>query len=85
MTTKVSRSFMRDFAYCANFYEWDAATVEDVKEQTRGNPELMRYWQELATAHRAGYRQDATNNWQRLGHWQQTANERRREARNEDF
>ena len=66
---------MRDFAYIANYYEWDDKTVEEVKEQTRGNPELMRYWRELAAAHRAGYRQDRSNNWQRLGHWKQLREE----------
>lgn len=71
MTAKVSRAFLRDFAEVANFYEWDAATIEEVKEQTRNNLELMRYWQELAAAHRAGYRQEADNNWIRLGQWQQ--------------
>lgn len=63
---------MRDFAEIANRYEWSDKTVEEVKEQTRGNPELMCYWQELAAAHRAGYEQNRANNWQRLAHWQQT-------------
>lgn len=71
MTVKVSKAFMRDFAQIANIYEWNDATVEEVKEQTRGSPELMRYWQELAAAHRAGYKQTEGNNWMRLGQWQQ--------------
>lgn len=68
---KVSKAFLQDFAYIANLYEWDDRTVEEVKEQTRGSPELMRYWQELAAAHRAGYVQNRGNNWMRLGQWQQ--------------
>lgn len=71
MTVKVSKAFIRDFSYVANMYEWSDATVEEVKQQTRGNHELMRFWQELAAAHRAGYRQSRENNWQRLAEWQQ--------------
>lgn len=85
MTVKVSKSFMLDFAYIANLYEWSDGTVEEVKEQTRGNHELMRYWQELAAAHRAGYQQSRENNWQRLGQWQQLRADRRSEPRTEDY
>lgn len=82
---KVSKSFLRDFALVANIYEWDDATVEEVKVQTRGNPELMRYWQELAAAHRGGYKQTRENNWIRLAEWQQQVGERRSEPRTEDY
>lgn len=82
---KVSKSFMRDFAYIANLYEWSDVTVEEVKEETRNNPELMRYWQELAAAHRAGYRQAKDNNWMRLGQWQQMRKDRRNEPRTEEY
>lgn len=85
MTIKVSKSFLRDFAYIANRYDWDDRTVEEVKEQTRGSPELMRYWCELAAAHRAGYEQTRDNNWQRLGAWKQIEGERRREPREFDY
>lgn len=85
MTTKVSRSFLRDFAYIANLYEWSDSTVEEVKEQTRGSPELMAYWCDLAAAHRDGYRQTEANNWQRLDAWKQTRPERRKEAREFDY
>lgn len=78
---KVSRAFLQDFAFIANFYEWSDRDVEEVKEQTRGSPELMRYWRELAAAHRAGYEQTRANNWQRLGEWQQTHDDRRSEPR----
>lgn len=76
---------MRDFAEVANFYEWDPATVDEVKEQTRASPELMRYWQELAAAQRDGYRQTKENNWIRLGQWQQDRAERRSEPRTEEY
>ena len=66
----VSKSFLRDFAYLANIYNWNAADIEDVKEQTRANPELMRrYWTTLAAAHRAGYQQSEANRYERLQAW----------------
>lgn len=67
---KVSKDFLRDFAYLANLYQWDAADIEDVKEQTRANPEQMRsYWTVLAAAHRAGYQQTEANGHERLRVW----------------
>lgn len=67
---KVSQDFLRDFAYIANLYGWNAADIEDVKAQTRANPEPMRrYWTALATAHRAGYQQTEANGYERLRVW----------------
>ena len=67
---KVSKDFLRDFAYLANLYGWDASDIEDVKTQTRANPEPMRrYWTTLAAAHRAGYQQTEANGYERLGKW----------------
>ena len=67
---KVSKDFLRDFAYLANLYGWDASDIEDVKAQTRANPEPMRrYWTALATAHRAGYQQNEANRYERLHAW----------------
>jgi hypothetical protein len=69
---KVSKQFLRDFAYIANLYSWNAADVEDAKTQTRTSPdEMCRYWTQLAAAHRAGYAQTQGNNYMRLGHWLQ--------------
>jgi hypothetical protein len=69
---KVSKQFIRDFAYIANLYGWNAADVEDAKAQTKSNPdEMCRYWTELAAAHRAGYQQTRENNFMRLGQWAQ--------------
>jgi hypothetical protein len=82
---KVSRQFLCDFALIANYYEWTAKEVEEVKEQTRGNHELMQYWTQLAAAHRAGYVQNRDNSWQRLGAWQQIEGERRKEPREFDY
>lgn len=68
----VSKQFIWDFAYLANLYQWDAVDIEDVKAQTRANPEEMRaYWTSLAAAHRAGYQQTHDNGYMRLGQWQQ--------------
>ncbi len=67
--TKVSRAFLKDFAYIANFYDWDSATIEEVKNETRGKPELMKFWVDLADAHRKGYRQTKENNYMNLWQW----------------
>jgi hypothetical protein len=67
---KVSRDFLRDFAYLANLYQWDATDIEYVKAQTRANPEpMLRYWTTLAAAHRAGYQQTEGNGYERLQAW----------------
>jgi hypothetical protein len=69
---KVSKQFLRDFAYIANLYAWTAADIEDAKAQTRASPdELGRYWTRLAAAHRAGYEQTSGNNFTRLAQWSQ--------------
>ena len=69
---KVSKRFIQDFAYIANWYGWSAEDVEDAKAQTRANPgELVPYWTRLAAAHRAGYQQTPENNYMRLGQWLQ--------------
>lgn len=69
---KVSKRFIQDFAYIANWYGWSAEDVEDAKAQTRANPdEMVPYWARLAAAHRAGYQQTADNNYMRLGQWLQ--------------
>lgn len=72
---KVSRQFLVDFAYVANIYEWDDKTVEEVKQETRENPGLVKYWRDLAAAHRDGYKQDRSNNWIRLEAWKQMRDE----------
>jgi hypothetical protein len=66
---KVSKQFLKDFAYLANHYQWTPADVEDVKAYTRENPDMVRYWTALASAHRSGYEQTPENNFIRLQHW----------------
>lgn len=66
---KVSKQFLRDFAYLANFYGWTAADIEDAKAQTRVSVELRDYWTRLAGAHRAGYQQSENNGYIRLAAW----------------
>jgi hypothetical protein len=66
---KVSKQFLRDFAYIANLYGWNADDVEDAKAQTRASPELRDYWTALASAHRDGYEQTRENGYMRLGQW----------------
>lgn len=68
---KVSKQFLRDFAYLANFYGWSPTDIEDIKTQTRASVELRDYWTRLAVAHRAGYQQTKTNGYERLQPWMQ--------------
>jgi hypothetical protein len=73
----VSKRFLRDFAYIANQYGWNAEDVEDAKAQTRANPgEMLQYWTQLAAAHRAGYAQTPENNFMRLEQWLQLQDHR---------
>jgi hypothetical protein len=65
----VSKKFLRDFAFLANYYGWTPTEVEDVRGVTRGNPELMLYWSTLANALRAGYQQTPENGYIRLDAW----------------
>ena len=67
----VSKQFLRDFAFIANYYGWTSLDIEEVKQQTRASPELKAYWSELAAAHRQGYKQTKENNYMRLIEWQQ--------------
>jgi hypothetical protein len=67
---KVSRQFLKDFAYLANYYGWTPADIEDIKAQTRANPgPMVLYWTTLANAHRAGYKQTRLNGYIRLQAW----------------
>lgn len=67
---KVSRQFLKDFAYLANYYGWTAPDIEDIKAQTRSDPGPMTsYWTALARAHRAGYQQTGANGYVRLQAW----------------
>ena len=67
---RVSKQFLRDFAYLANRYGWTPADIEEIKAQTRASPEeMMRYWTNLAIAHQAGYEQTKENSFIRLREW----------------
>lgn len=66
---RVSRDFLKDFAYCANFYGWNDADIEEVKQAVRENTGYRDYLTQLANAHRAGYRQTPENNYMRLDQW----------------
>ena len=66
---KVSRTFLLDFAYLANYYQWGSSDIEDVKAHIRDNPDMVRYWSILAAAHRNGYEQSVENNFVRLQPW----------------
>lgn len=65
----VSRQFLRDFAYLANRYGWTPDDIEEIKAHTRENPDMARYWTNLAAAHRGGYEQTPENGFIRLAAW----------------
>lgn len=65
----VSKQFLRDFAFLANHYGWTPADIEDVKADTRANPDLVRYWTALAKAVRGGYDPSPENGFIRLDAW----------------
>jgi hypothetical protein len=67
---QVSKAFLRDFAYLANRYGWNAADIEEMKTAVRANePAGRRYIATLAAAHRAGYEQTPGNGYIRLQAW----------------
>lgn len=66
---KVSKAFLQQFAYLANLYGWTPAEIEEIKQATRENPGLVRYWRNLAIAHQAGYEQTEKNGYLRLADW----------------
>lgn len=68
-TLKVSKRFLIDFAELANRYKWDSNDIAEVKQATRENPSLVKYWETLAKAHRDGYDQKKENNYIRLSEW----------------
>ena len=67
----VSKSFLRDFAYLADRYEWTSADVEEIKAAAvRIHPEIgRRYSAVLSTVHRDGYEQRPNHGTMRLGAW----------------
>lgn len=67
---KVSKQFLRDFAYLANRYGWMPGEIEEIKAHTREHPQVMqRYWSNLAIAHQAGYKPTDKNGYLRLREW----------------
>lgn len=67
--TKVSKAFLRDFAQLANFFEWEADVIEEMKQAVRDSSEMREYIEELAAAHRMGYKQKKENGYIRLHAW----------------
>lgn len=65
----VSKQFLKDFALIANHYHWTPADIEQVKADTRANPDLVHYWTILASAIKEGYEQTASNGYIRLEAW----------------
>lgn len=68
---KVSKQFIKDFAFVANFYEWKPDEVEEFKSIIRGegDGEMKRYIEKLSRALQSGYRQTKANGFIRLEKW----------------
>lgn len=66
---RVSKEFLKDFAFLANYYKWTPAEIEEIKQETRASSELKIYWEKLAYAHRNGYEQTKENGYMRLQNW----------------
>jgi hypothetical protein len=71
---KVSQEFIEDLRYLRRRYEWTDADVAEFKEVLKAESkenkhEMQHFLMVLAKAHRAGYEQDAANNFQRLQTW----------------
>lgn len=66
----VTEEFARDFRYIVWFYDLDEAQAEEWRVCVRASPgPMMDYIATLAMALRAGYRQNAANNYVRLNAW----------------
>jgi hypothetical protein len=61
--------FFDDMRYLSGYYGWSDDDKVGIRASFTGNPEGVRYYQVLAAAHRAGYVQDASTGWVRLGAW----------------
>lgn len=73
-TIKVSKAWLRDFAFCANYYKWTTEEIEEVKQAVREGSGYKEYIARLASAHRNGYSQTWANNFIRLVDWEQNNN-----------
>lgn len=66
----VNQGFIDDFNYLRDFYGWNPKDIEEMKMAIRQTEEDgKRYIRALADAHRAGYKQDASNGFIRLQAW----------------
>jgi hypothetical protein len=58
-----------DLKYLAEFYKWTDEDKKEIRAAFTGCEEMVRYFINLAAAHRAGYEQGAENGHQRLKEW----------------
>ena len=65
-----SKQFLRNLGYLANVYGWTPSEIVEIKAHLEeSNGEMVRYWNNLAIACRAGYAQTAANRFLRLEQW----------------
>lgn len=61
--------FSRDMKQLAAFYEWNEDDKLEIRASFKNSPEMVHYFTVLAAAHRAGYKQGASNGHVRLKEW----------------
>jgi hypothetical protein len=69
LQTRVSKAFIRDFAQCANHFNWNQADIDEMKTAVREGNGMREYIEKLAAAQRAGYVQTRENGFMRLSEW----------------
>jgi hypothetical protein len=67
--TDYPENFRADLSYLSDYYKWSAADKTGIRQMFTGKASGVRYFQVLAAAHRAGYVQDESTGWVRLGAW----------------
>jgi hypothetical protein len=64
-----SQALIEDMLFLRKYYDWSDADFAEIKDALQENAALARYFNVLAVAHRAGYRQNADNGFIRLRVW----------------
>ena len=65
----VSKQFIKQFAFLANYYKWDKSDIDEIKTVVRSDKTFKKYLESLANAHKNGYQQTKENGHVRLKDW----------------
>lgn len=66
---KYPMTLSEDLKYLAAYYQWTDADKAEIRAAFTNCEPMVRYFTNLAAAHRAGYEQDAGNGFVRLREW----------------